>query len=116
MTEKEIKPIQIYDFTGLKCPLPVLKTKRALKNHSNGEVIEIIADDPAANLDLKHFCEVSGNILLQVIKKNKNLNCFIKKNEGQLNNSLISYPCDEASMEEFEAEKQRQQSVTIQTD
>ena len=82
MTEKEIKPIKVYDFTGLKCPLPVLKTKRALKNHSNGEVIEIIADDPAANLDLKHFCEVSGNILLQVIKKNKNLNCFIKKNES----------------------------------
>ena len=81
MTEKEIKPIQIYDFTGLKCPLPVLKTKRALKNHSNGAIIEIIADDPAANLDLKHFCEVSGNILLQVIKKNKNLNCFIEKNE-----------------------------------
>ncbi len=80
MTEKEIKPIQIYDFTGLKCPLPVLKTKRALKNHSNGEVIVIIADDPAAHLDLKHFCEISGNILLQVIKKNKNLNCFIKKN------------------------------------
>ena len=79
MTEKEIKPIQIYDFTGLKCPLPVLKTKRALKNHNNGEVIEIIADDPDANLELKHFCEVSGNNLLQVIKKNKNLNCFIKK-------------------------------------
>ena len=56
MTEKEIKPIQIYDFTGLKCPLPVLKTKRALKNHSNREVIEIIADHTAANLDLKHLC------------------------------------------------------------
>ena len=81
MIEKEIKPIQIYDFSGLKCPLPVLKTKRALKNHINGDVIEIIADDPAANLDLKHFCEVSGNIFLQVIKKNKNLNFFIKKNE-----------------------------------
>ena len=81
MREKEIKPNHIYDFTGLKCPLPVLKTKRALKNHNNCEVIEIIADDPAANLDLKHFCEVSGNILLQIIKKNKNLNCFIKKNE-----------------------------------
>ena len=79
MTEKNLKPIQIYDFTGLKCPLPVLKTKRALKNHNNGEVIEIIADDPAANIDLKHFCEVSGDILLNVIKNNKNLNCFIKK-------------------------------------
>ena len=82
MKEKNLKPTQIYDFTGLKCPLPVLKTKRALKNHSNGEVIEIIADDPAANLDLKHFCEVSGNVLLNVIKNNKNLNCFIKKNES----------------------------------
>ena len=68
MIEKVIKPMQIFDFTGHKCPLPVLKTKRALKNHSNGEVIEIIADAPAANLDMKHFCEVSGNILLQVIK------------------------------------------------
>ena len=82
MTKKELKPIQIYDFTGLKCPLPVLKTKRALKNHNKGEVIEIIVDDPAANLDLKHFCEVSGNILLNVIKNKKNLNCYIKKNES----------------------------------
>ena len=81
MKNEILKPTKVFDFKGLKCPLPVLKTKRALNNHSNGEVIEIIADDPAANLDLKHFCEVSGNILLQVIKKNKNLNCFIKKNE-----------------------------------
>ena len=81
MKNEILKPTKVFDFKGLKCPLPVLKTKRALKNHSNGEVIEIIADDPAANLDLKHFCEVSGNILLKVIKKNKNLNCFIKKNE-----------------------------------
>ena len=72
---------QIFDFTGLKCPMPVLKARRALKSMTNGQLAEIIADDPAANLDLKHFCEVSGNILLQVIKKNKNLNCFIKKNE-----------------------------------
>ena len=81
MKNQILIPTKVFDFKGLKCPLPVLKTKRALKNHSNGEVIEIIADDPAANLDLKHFCEVSGNILLQVTKKNKNLNCFIRKNE-----------------------------------
>ena len=48
MTEKEIKPIQIYDFTGLKCPLPVLKTKRALKNHCNGEVIDTALESFAA--------------------------------------------------------------------
>tara|TARA_B100001964_G_C13686632_1_gene359919 strand:- start:281 stop:469 length:189 start_codon:yes stop_codon:yes gene_type:complete len=36
--------------------------------------------------------------------------------EDKLDKSLISYPCDEACMETFEAEKKRQQSVTIQTD
>ena len=36
--------------------------------------------------------------------------------EDKLDKSLISYPCDEDCMERFEAEKERQQSVTIQTD
>jgi len=36
--------------------------------------------------------------------------------EDKLDKSLISYPCDEECMERFEAEKERQQSVTIQTD
>ena len=79
MTEKEIKPIHIYDFTGLKCPLPVLKTKRALKEIEKGEIIEILADDPAANLDLKHFCEVSGNNLIKISKKENNIHFFIQK-------------------------------------
>ena len=36
--------------------------------------------------------------------------------EDKLNKSVITYPCDEVCMEKFEAEKQRQQSVIIQTD
>ena len=36
--------------------------------------------------------------------------------EDKLDKSVITYPCDEACMEKFEAEKQRQQSVTLQTD
>tara|TARA_Y100000739_G_C20401426_1_gene370310 strand:+ start:473 stop:661 length:189 start_codon:yes stop_codon:yes gene_type:complete len=36
--------------------------------------------------------------------------------EDKLDKSVISYPCDQACMEKFEAEKQRQQSVTIQSD
>jgi len=36
--------------------------------------------------------------------------------EDQVDKSVITYPCDETCMEKFEAEKKRQQSVTIQTD
>jgi tRNA 2-thiouridine synthesizing protein A len=38
---------QLFDFTGLKCPLPVLKARRALKSMAIGQLAEITADDPA---------------------------------------------------------------------
>ncbi len=56
---------KIFDFTGLKCPLPVLKARRALKSMVIGQLIEIIADDPAAPIDFQHFCETSGHKLEQ---------------------------------------------------
>ena len=79
MTTDEIIFEKTYDFRGLKCPLPVLKTRRALKSHDRGQVIKILSDDPAANLDFIHFCEVSGNILLENFEEDKNLIFFIKK-------------------------------------
>ena len=79
MSNEILKPIKTFDFKGLKCPLPVLKTKRALKDTKKGEIIEILADDPAANLDLKHFCEVSGNNLIKISKIENNIHCLIQK-------------------------------------
>ena len=73
MITNEIIFDKTYDFRGLKCPLPVLKTRRALKSHDKGQVIKILADDPAANLDFLHFCEVSGNVLLDNVEEDKNL-------------------------------------------
>ena len=52
---------QKFDFTGLKCPLPVLKARRALKPMAIGQSIMITADDPAAPIDFKHFCETAGH-------------------------------------------------------
>ena len=79
MKTKYFETKKSFDFTGLKCPLPVLKTKRALKEIKDGEIIEILADDPAANIDFKHFCEVSGNILIKISKKKNIINCLIQK-------------------------------------
>ena len=82
MKIKDFEYKKSFDFRGLKCPLPVLKTKRALKEVKEGEIIEVLADDPAANLDLKHFCEVSGNILVKIIKEKNIINCLIQKNSN----------------------------------
>ena len=65
MTASDRSDIAIHDFKGLKCPLPVLKARRALKSANVGTVMRFLADDPAAPLDFAHFCESEGHRLLE---------------------------------------------------
>lgn len=55
---------QVLDAKGLLCPLPVLKARRAMKQVSAGEVLEVLATDPGAVEDFKSFCEVTGHELV----------------------------------------------------
>lgn len=57
-------PTRIVDARGLLCPLPVLKLRKHLKSLAIGDVIELDADDPAAIVDVPHFCAESGHDLL----------------------------------------------------
>lgn len=52
------------DAIGLLCPLPVLKARKRLKSMSPGSVLRVLADDPAAIVDVPHFCVESGHELL----------------------------------------------------
>ena len=51
------------DARGLLCPLPVLKAAKRLRGMRAGEVLRLVADDPAAVVDVPHFCAESGNVL-----------------------------------------------------
>lgn len=52
------------DATGLLCPLPVLKARKRLQALAVGEVLTVQADDPAAIIDVPHFCAESGHRLV----------------------------------------------------
>ena len=54
----------ILDAKGLKCPLPVLKARKALKDLPAGAVLRVLATDPGAVADFKHFCDTTGHRLL----------------------------------------------------
>jgi tRNA 2-thiouridine synthesizing protein A len=54
----------ILDAKGLKCPLPVLKARKAMKNVPTGGVLRVLATDPGAVGDFEHFCKVTGHRLL----------------------------------------------------
>lgn len=48
------------DTTGLLCPLPVLKAAKRLRAMTPGQVLKVTADDPAAVIDVPHFCAEKG--------------------------------------------------------
>ena len=52
------------DTKGLKCPIPVLRARRAMKPLAAGEVLEIHATDPSSVQDFKAFCDTTGDQLL----------------------------------------------------
>jgi len=52
------------DLKGLKCPLPVLKTRKALAGLPSGHELTVMTTDPMAAIDIPHFCNESGNELL----------------------------------------------------
>ena len=54
------------DATGLRCPLPVLKARKALRSVPPGGVLELLADDPAATKDVPAFCQEIGYALIAV--------------------------------------------------
>ncbi len=56
------------DTKGLKCPLPVLRARKAMKPMAAGDVIEIEATDPGSVQDFKAFCETTGDELLESLE------------------------------------------------
>ncbi len=53
------------DAVGLLCPLPVLKARKRLQALSSGQVLRMRADDPAAVVDVPHFCAEAGHTLIE---------------------------------------------------
>jgi len=48
------------DTRGLLCPLPVLKLRKSLKALNTGDSVRLISTDPAAQIDVPHFCQENG--------------------------------------------------------
>ena len=54
----------VIDARGLMCPLPVLRLGKALRGLTEGTVVQILADDPVAVIDIPNFCREAGHELL----------------------------------------------------
>ena len=68
-----------FDASGLACPLPIVKTKKALNDMTSGQVLRVVATDPGSVADMAAFAEQTGNQLLEQSTQDKKFVFFLKK-------------------------------------
>jgi tRNA 2-thiouridine synthesizing protein A len=68
-----------YDLRGLKCPLPVLRTRRKMSSLPSGTMIRVETTDPLAGIDIPHFCNEDGHQLIETEKTEGGHRFLIRK-------------------------------------
>jgi len=67
------------DATGLNCPMPILRAKKALTGLASGQVLKIIATDPGSVKDFEAFARQTGHQLLQSQNEGERFTYLIRK-------------------------------------
>jgi tRNA 2-thiouridine synthesizing protein A len=67
------------DTRGLKCPLPVLRARKAMQRVAPGEVLRVLATDPGTVRDFKAYCEATGHELIEQSEQGSEFTFRIRK-------------------------------------
>lgn len=59
-----LEPTTKLDTRGLNCPLPILKTKKAISSLESGDILEVTSTDPGSVKDLDSFCSQTGHSMI----------------------------------------------------
>ncbi len=70
---------QELDARGLNCPLPILRTKKALSTLTSGQVLKVISTDPGSVKDMQAFAKQTGNDLLASAEAGGEFVFFMKR-------------------------------------
>lgn len=70
---------QELDARGLNCPLPILRTKKAMNTLTSGDVLKVISTDKGSAQDIPAFCRQTGNELVEAKEVEGDYIFFIKK-------------------------------------
>ena len=84
MTEEKQMSVTVVmrlDLKGLSCPLPIIKTAKAMKGLAPGELLEVLATDPGSVPDFKAWAQSTGNPLLESTQEGGVYRFVLKKKE-----------------------------------
>lgn len=75
----DIKVDQTLDAKGLSCPLPILKTKKAVEALAKDQVLKVVTTDPGSKNDMASWAKRTGNEVLKVEESSGSFTFYIKK-------------------------------------
>jgi len=78
MAEKD-SPAKTLDCVGLYCPQPLFQAREGIDSIEVGEILEVLADDPAAEEDIARFCKRTGHRLVRFEKENGIIRFLIER-------------------------------------
>jgi tRNA 2-thiouridine synthesizing protein A len=74
-----VVPDRKLDCVGLFCPMPILKTREAMKGMAVGQVLEMTSDDPASEADMQSWTARTGQELLEIEKNGAVFRFVVRK-------------------------------------
>ncbi|MFX1605468.1 MAG: sulfurtransferase TusA family protein [Promethearchaeota archaeon] len=77
MTEYQVA--REFDASGLRCPMPILKTKKEIQEINIGEILKVIATDVGTKKDFPAWSSRTGNEILELVEENDKLIWYIKR-------------------------------------
>ncbi len=80
------------DLTGLKCPLPALKTRKALKSVMAGDLLEVHCTDPLSVIDIPALIQETGDKVEITERSDVRIVFLIEKANGTIDNSNAASP------------------------
>ncbi|MCM3610001.1 MULTISPECIES: sulfurtransferase TusA family protein [Caryophanaceae] len=70
---------KVLDAKGLACPMPIVKTRKEMKDMESGQILEILATDKGAKADMTAWAKSGGHELLEIEEAGDVLKFWIKK-------------------------------------
>ena len=78
----DLVPAKRIDCIGLFCPMPIVKTRDAMKGMALGELLEMVADDPGSDPDMRSWTQRTRNELVLVEKNDGIYRFLVRKASG----------------------------------
>ena len=85
-------PDRVLDTIGLFCPVPIIKTAKAMKEMKAGEVLLLVSDDRGVLVDLPAWCRMAKEELVQMTEEAAIVRALVRKTDPARRSTLAAAP------------------------